>query len=267
MLSGVENYLAALPVIWIGVIASLAAGAATGIGALPVFAVTRVSQRAQDILLGYAAGIMLAAACFSLVLQGVETGTARYGDPLTGVLIVVAGLMIGATGLYLVHRFLPHEHLITGPVNADAKEIRRVWLFVLAITFHNFPEGLAVGVGFGGGNIDNGLALTGGIFIQNLPEGFIVALAMLALGYSRAISIGISLMTGVVETVGGFVGAGLVSVAEPALPWALAVAAGAMLFVISHEVIPETHRNGNETPATFALMAGFVTMMLLDVAV
>ncbi|MBU0723639.1 MAG: ZIP family metal transporter [Alphaproteobacteria bacterium] len=265
-MSGVEAFFAGLPVIWIGVIASLAAGAATGIGALPVMVITTVTQRAQDILLGFAAGIMLAAACFSLIIQGVEIGTLRYSDPLIGVSVVIAGVMIGAIALYLVHRFLPHEHMITGPVNADAVEIRRVWLFVMAITFHNFPEGLAVGVGFGGGDISNGLALTSGIFIQNLPEGFIVALAMLALGYSRTISIGIALMTGLVEIIGGFIGAGLVTVAEPVLPWALAAAAGAMIFVISHEVIPETHRNGNETPATFGLMGGFVTMMFLDAA-
>lgn len=266
-MSNLELFFVGLPVIWVGVAASLAAGAATGVGALPVFTITRVSQWAQDVLLGYAAGIMLAAACFSLVLQGVEVGTEQYGGHFAGVLVVVAGLIMGAWGLYILHRVLPHEHMITGPVNADSVELRRVWLFVLAITFHNFPEGLAVGVGFGGGNIDNGLALTGGIFIQNLPEGFIVALAMLGLGYSRLVSIGISLFTGVVEVVGGFMGAALVTVVEPALPWALAAAAGAMIFVISHEVIPETHRNGHETPATFALMAGFVTMMLLDAAI
>ncbi|EKE76368.1 MULTISPECIES: ZIP family metal transporter [Oceanibaculum] len=266
-MASVELFFAGLPMIWIGVIASLAAGAATGVGALPVFAVTTISQRTQDMLLGYAAGIMLAAACFSLILQGVDIGAEQYGSALAGVVVVTLGMMIGAYGLYVVHRFLPHEHMIKGPENVDAVEIRRVWLFVLAITFHNFPEGLAVGVGFGGGDISNGLSLTSGIFIQNLPEGFIVALVMLGLGYSRAVAIGIALLTGVVEVFGGFIGAGLVSVVEPALPWALAAAAGAMIFVISHEVIPETHRNGYETPATFALMAGFVTMMLLDVVI
>lgn len=266
-MASVELFFAGLPMIWVGVIASLAAGAATGVGALPVFAVTTISQRTQDMLLGYAAGVMLAAACFSLILQGIDIGAEQYGSALAGVLVVILGMMIGAYGLYVVHRYLPHEHLIKGPENVDAVEIRRVWLFVLAITFHNFPEGLAVGVGFGGGDISNGLSLTSGIFIQNLPEGFIVALVMLGLGYSRAVAIGIALLTGVVEVFGGFIGAALVSVVEPALPWALAAAGGAMIFVISHEVIPETHRNGYETPATFALMAGFVTMMLLDVAI
>ena len=269
MLSSIEQFVSDLPLFWAGVLASLAAGLAAGIGALPVFLVDRASRRLQDVLLGSAAGIMLAATCFSLLLPGLQIAALRTGGVLAGGLLVGAGVMAGAIGLWLAHRLLPHEHIIKGKESLGGgllpRNVRRIWLFVLAITLHNVPEGLAVGVGVASGEAADGLALTIGIFVQNLPEGFVVALALLPLGWSRLQAVLVALATGAVETVGGFVGAGAVTLSTAVLPWALAAAAGAMLFVINHEIIPETHENGHETPATFGVVGGFILMMLLDV--
>jgi len=265
--SALSAYFASLTVFQAGLLASLIAGMAAGIGALPVFAVRSISTVFRDILLGAAAGLMLGATVFSLILPALQTQTARAGSEGWAAMTVGAAMMAGALLLWMFDRLTPHEHLIKDKEPEEQNRIKGVWLFVIAITIHNFPEGLAVGVGFGGGDVGNGLTLTAAIFLQNLPEGFAVALAMLTLNYSALGAVLVALATGVVETVGGFVGAGIVSLSASLLPLALAIAAGAMLFVISHEVIPETHRNGHETPATFGVMAGFVLMMVLDVAI
>lgn len=266
-MSAIANYFQSLPLLYAGVLASLIAGAAAGVGALPVFVVRSASARVLDVLLGLAAGLMLGATAFSLVLPAIEAAGRQVNSQSLSALLVGGGILAGGVLLWLTHRFLPHEHLIKGRESCEQTRVKGVWLFVIAITVHNFPEGLAVGVGFGGGDVSNGLALTTAIFLQNLPEGFAVALAMLTLGYSAPGAILIALATGVVETLGGFIGAGIVSLSAALLPGALAVAAGAMLFVISHEVIPETHRNGHETPATFGVIVGFVMMMYLDIAI
>jgi ZIP family zinc transporter len=263
----VESYFHSLSLIEAGILASLIAGAAAGIGALPVIVVRSVSQRVNDTLLGIAAGLMLGATAFSLVLPAIDAGTKRVGSEGTAALITAGGILAGGTLLWLLHGVIPHEHFIKGREGQDESRVKGLWLFIMAITVHNFPEGLAVGVGFGDGDIGNGLALTIAIFLQNLPEGFAVALAMVALKYRVSQSILVALATGLVETVGGFVGAGVVALSTAMLSHALAFAAGAMLFVISHEVIPETHRNGHETPATFGVLIGFVLMMVLDVAI
>ncbi|MCP5371748.1 MAG: ZIP family metal transporter [Hyphomicrobiales bacterium] len=265
-MSAITAYFQSLTLLQAGVLASLIAGAAAGVGALPVFFVRSASTRVKDVLLGLAAGLMLGATFFSLVFPALETASGQVGSETLGTLVVAAWIMGGGVLLWVAHRLLPHEHLVKGRESADHSRIRGVWLFVIAIAVHNFPEGLAVGVGFGGGDVGNGLALTAAIFLQNLPEGFAVALAMLTLGYTTPSAVMIALATGVIETVGGFTGAGIVSLSAALLPAALALAAGAMLFVISHEVIPETHRNGHETAATFGVMVGFVMMMFLDVA-
>lgn len=269
-MGSLTEFVASLPLLWVAVLASLIAGLAAGVGALPILFVDRASRRLQDVLLGGAAGIMLAATCFSLLLPGLQIAAAQSGSVLGGGLLVGVGIITGAVGLWLMHRTLPHEHIVKGQESLaggmlSAKRIRRIWLFVLAITLHNIPEGLAVGVGVASGDAIAGLAVTFGIFLQNLPEGFVVALAMLPLGWGRLQAILLALATGAVETVGGLIGAGAVTLSGAVLPWALAAAAGAMLFVISHEIIPETHENGHETPATFGLICGFVIMMLLDV--
>ncbi len=244
-----------------GVIASLLAGMATGVGALPAFFFKNVSRNVLNTMLGASAGVMLAATSFSLVIPGIESG--EIVMPGFGVYIVVFGMLSGAVVLDLIDKYLPHEHFIKGPEGPSSK-LKRIWLFVIAITIHNFPEGMAVGVGFGTGDISSGISLAIGIGIQNMPEGLAVALPLLSLGYSRWKAFLIAALTGLVEPIGGILGAGAVTVFYPVLPFALAFAAGAMLFVISDEIIPETHSQGKSRQATYGVMVGFVIMMALD---
>jgi len=258
--------LSELPAFVLGAAASVAASFGTGIGALPVLVVSRVSRRAQDVLQSFAAGIMLSATVLSLVLPGIESGAALLGGRVAGALAVAAAVVAGAAALLAVHRHAPHEHLLGGPDGPTGRHlVRRTWLIVAAITLHNFPEGMAVGVGFGG-EVSNGVALTGAIFVQNLPEGFIVAVGLLAAGYRRRFALFTAFATGLVETVGGLAGAAAVAAAAAVLPWAMGFAAGAMLFVVSHEIIPETHRNGFEVEATSGLVLGFVAMVVMGAA-
>ncbi len=249
----------------LGVAGSLAAGLATGAGALPVFFIKRISSELQGMMLGFGAGVMLAATSFSLLLPGIEAAQTQTQNRFASGLIIVAGVLIGGAFLWLGNRYFPHEHFSKGAEGANVDRLRQVWLFVIAITLHNFPEGLAVGVGFGGGDVANGLTLALGIGLQNFPEGLVVAIALLAEGYRKRDVFGIALMTGLVEPVGGLIGAGIVSIATAVLPWGMAFAAGAMLFVISDEIIPESHTLGREQQATIGVMVGFVLMMFLDV--
>jgi len=241
-------------IIWLGIAASSIAGLATGAGALPVLFTKKVSDRLLDIMLGFSAGIMLAATFFSLIVPAIN---------LSNVWIAVLGIIIGAIALHLVDRFIPHFHPALG-AEGPSSRLSKVWLFALAITIHNFPEGLAVGVSFGSGDVAAGLVVATAIGLQNMPEGLAVALPLLREGYSRRRSLWYGTLTGLVEPVGGLLGVALVSVFHSILPWALAFAAGAMLFVVSDEIIPESHRKGFEREATFGLIAGFVIMMLLD---
>jgi len=241
-------------IIWLGAIASLAAGLATGAGALPVLLTRRISDRLLDVMLGFSAGVMLAATSFSLIVPALDLG---------GPWVAVFGLILGALVLHLVDRFIPHFHPIIGAEGPPSK-LSKVWLFVIAITIHNFPEGLAVGVSFGSGDAAAGLVIALAIGLQNMPEGLAVALPLLREQYSRSKSLGYATLTGLVEPVGGLLGVALISVFQPILPWGLAFAAGAMLFVVSDEMIPESHRKGFAREATFGLIAGFVVMMFLD---
>jgi len=161
-------------------------------------------------------------------------------------------------------RLLPHEHFIKGREGADAKQLRRTWLFVIAITLHNLPEGLAIGVGYAANEGLRANSLTLGIAIQDVPEGFVVAASLLAAGYTRGFAVVLGALTGLIEPLGAVIGAIVVSSSTMLLPWGLGFAAGAMLFVISHEIIPESHRKGHEAWATTGLMLGFVLMMILD---
>lgn len=267
-MEALRSWIETAPILLVGVLASLAASFGTGLGALPVVAIQRVSVRAQDLLMSVAAGVMLAATAYSLVEPGLEEAARQTGSGFGGAAVISLAVLAGAAVILFIHRHAPHEHFIKGFDNpgVDPTRLREVWLFVIAITLHNFPEGLSVGVGFGGGRVENGMALTSAIFLQNLPEGFVVALALLGQGYTRSRAVLIACGTGLVETVGGLVGATAVSLADALLPWGLGFAGGAMLFVISHEIIPETHRNGHEADATFGLIAGFVGMLLLEAA-
>ena len=241
-------------IIWLGSVASLAAGLATGAGALPVLFTKKISDKLLDVMLGFSAGVMLAATAFSLIIPAIDLSSAW---------IAAIGIILGAVVLYLIDHFIPHFHPALGPEGPPSR-LARVWLLVLAITIHNFPEGLAVGVSFGSGDVAAGFVIAMAIGLQNMPEGLAVALPLLREGYSRSRSLWYGTLTGLVEPVGGLLGVALVTIFHPILPWALAFAAGAMLFVVSDEMIPESHRKGFEKEATFGFMVGFVIMMLLD---
>jgi ZIP family zinc transporter len=243
-----------LEIIWLGLIASLTAGLATGAGALPVLFTKRVSDKLLDVMLGFSAGVMLAATAFSLIVPAID---------LSSPWVVAFGIALGAITLYLIDRFIPHFHPALVPEGPSSK-LSRVWLLVLAITIHNFPEGLAVGVSFGGGDLATGFVIAIAIGLQNIPEGLAVALPLLREGYSRGRSLWYGTLTGLIEPVGGLLGVTMVSIFHPILPWALAFAAGAMLLVVSDEMIPESHRKGFGKEATFGFMVGFVIMMMLD---
>lgn len=242
------------------------AALATATGTLPVLFAWQPPQRVHDALLGFGAGVMLAACAFSLIVPGLaaamQLGASQWGASAT----VAAGILVGALALLLIDRILPHEHFIKGVEGSRSLLIKRVWLFVIAIGLHNVPEGLAIGVAFAGTDVEAARALTIGISIQDIPEGLVVALAMRTVGYSRALSVGVAVFSGLVEPLMAMAGVLAVGLSAAALPWGLAAAAGAMLFVVSHEIIPESHRQGHESWATGGLMVGFVLMMLLDTA-
>ena len=249
----------------LGFLGSLVAGSMTAFGALPVFGGRMPSRRIRDLMLGFAAGVMLAASFFSLIIPALDASESMFAASWAPAALVCVGILLGMFAVDLLNETLPHEHFATGPEGPDTGSLRRVWLFIIAITIHNFPEGLAVGVGFGAEGMEGGLPLAIGIGLQNAPEGLAVAVALLGEGYSRGRAWMIAAATGLVEPAGGLLGAGLVQVSQPLLPWGLAFAAGAMLYVISHEIIPETHRSGHQRMATAGLAVGLVVMLFLDV--
>jgi ZIP family zinc transporter len=246
-----------------GLLASILAGAATGAGALPIWIYRNVSERSLHIMLSWAAGVMLAATAFALIEPGIEYGNALWADH--GTYIVAFGMILGAGFLELTDRFFPHSHLPAHHNHYDnPAALRKLWLFIAAITLHNFPEGLAVGVSFGSGNWQNGTSLAFAIGMQNMPEGLAVALPLVAMGYSRGYALAIATLTGLVEPIGGMLGIISVSAFTSFLPIGMGFAAGAMLFVIVEDIIPETHSRGKLRPATFALLLGFIVMMMLE---
>lgn len=255
-----------MPIILTGFLASLIAGLATAIGALPILFIPTLTKRAEGMLLGFGGGVMLAATAFSLILPGTEAAMSQGFPKAIAALIMVGGILFGGWCLNFVHAHFPHEHFFKEETAANRANLARLWLFIAAITLHNFPEGLAVGVSFGSGNIHEGLPVALGIGLQNMPEGLVVAVALLAQSYSVGHALRISLLTGLVEPIGGLVGVSIVHLGNFILPWGMAFAAGAMLFVISDEIIPESHRKGLEKEGTIGIMIGFVTMMFLDIA-
>lgn len=255
----------ALSPVMLGFLGSLAAGMLTAVGALPVLFGRIPSRAMRDLSLGFAAGVMLAASFFSLIIPALDAADLRYESSAAPAAVVCVAILLGMGMVAFMNERLPHEHFRSGREGPAAVALRRVWLFVIAITIHNFPEGLAVGVGFGSGGMAGGLPLAIGIGLQNVPEGLAVAVALLAEGYGKRLSWSIAALTGLVEPVGGVLGAGAIAFSAPLLPWGLAFAAGAMLYVISHEIIPETHRSGHQNKATLGLAIGLVLMLFLDV--
>jgi zinc transporter, ZIP family len=258
-------FLAGWPVVVTGTLGSLVAGLATSLGAVPIFFGASRERSTEVLMLAVAAGIMLGATIFSLILPALDLNAARAGDGFPAALLTGAGVFLGALAIRVLHATIPHRHFVKGEEGPAHGPLARQWLFVLAITLHNFPEGLSVGVAYGTADINDGFSITLGIGLQNMPEGLAVAAALVSEGMDRMRAFGIATLTGLVEPIGGLVGSLAVSLSDAVLPWALAGAAGAMLYVISGEVIPETHRAGREARATLSLVAGFVVMMLLDV--
>src|SRR5690606_2630962 len=240
--------------------------AATALGALASIALRDLSARAEDSLLGFAAGMMPAASAFSLILPGIQSARELVGPGASAGLVVALGLGLGVALMLGLDRFTPHEHAHVGVHGPQASRVPGVWLFVIAITLHNLPEGMAIGVAFSQGDLSVGLPLTTAIAIQDAPEGLAIAMALRAarLGPWRAVLVAAA--SGLMEPIGALIGLGLSTGMAIAYPIGLGLAAGAMIFVVSHEVIPETHRNGHQTPATIGLMAGFAVMMVLDTA-
>lgn len=241
---------------------ALGVGGATAIGALLGFLLKNPSQKFTDFILSFAAGVMLCAAIVGLILPSLEDGN------YTSVIVSVLGIILGAVCLNFIDKLVPHLHKLSGidiEKHPDsAKNVSKVMLFVIAIAIHNLPEGIAAGVSFGTGNVSHALTVAGGIALQNIPEGMVIIAPMIASGTSKKRTFLIAIITGVIEVVGTFIGYFAVSISSFILPFALAFAGGTMLYVISDEMIPETHSHGNERLATYALLIGFSVMLIFD---
>ncbi len=240
---------------------ALGVGGATVIGAMIGFIFKKMSHTFSDIVLSFAAGVMLAAAVLGLILPSLD-----YGGKF-GLLITVAGIFAGAVCLNVIDKLVPHLHKLAGADIEDHKSsnLSKVLLFVTAIAIHNLPEGIAAGVGFGSGDTSQALIIAGGIALQNIPEGMVIIGPMIAAGVKPGRTFLIAMMTGLVEVIGTLIGYFAVSLASAILPFALAFAGGTMLYVISDEMIPETHAHGHERGATYALLVGFCVMLITDV--
>ena len=242
------------------VLTALGVGGATVFGAIIGFIFKKISHKFSDIVLSFAAGIMLAAAVLGLIIPSVEYGGKK------GLIVTVAGIFVGAICINLMDKLVPHIHrFIDADTEAHNKtSLNKVLLFVIAIAIHNLPEGIAAGVGFGSGNNAEAFMIAGGIALQNIPEGMVIISPMLSAGVSPAKTFVCALITGLVEVVGTFIGYFAVSAANVILPFAFAFAGGAMLYIISDEIIPETHSHGSERSATHALLVGFCVMLVVD---
>jgi len=241
---------------------ALGVGGATVFGSVLGFLFKKISHRFSDIVLAFAAGVMLCAAVTGLILPSLEYESAI---PL---LIPVIGIFCGALCLNLIDRLIPHPHRLAGTDQESHPQLsakrNKVMLFVMAIAIHNLPEGIAAGVGFGSGNSAQALTIAAGIALQNIPEGMVIIAPMLSSGISPQRTFLCALATGLVVVAGTLLGYCAVSISAAILPFALAFAGGTMLYVISDEMIPETHAHGEERGATYALLAGFCLMLAMD---
>ncbi len=242
------------------ILTALGVGGATLFGVVTGFIFRKLSHRFSDIVMGFAAGVMLAAAILGLVIPSVE-----FSEGPLGLAVTVVGIFAGALCLNLMDRAVPHLHRLAGGEGTADRKGAKVLLFVSAIAIHNLPEGIAAGVGFGSGNTAQALLIAGGIALQNIPEGMVIVGPMLASGITPKRTFLLAAMTGVVEVIGTLLGYFAVSVSTVILPFALAFAGGTMLYVVSHEMIPETHHEGSNTGATYSLLLGFCVMLVSDV--
>ncbi len=244
------------------VLTALGVGGASIIGAILGFIFKKTTHKFSDIVLSFAAGVMLAAAVIGLILPSLELGEEF------SLLVTIAGVFCGALCVNIIDKLTPHLHKLSG-VDQEAhpesqQRIDKVLLFVIAIAIHNIPEGIAAGVGFGTGNNVEALTIAGGIALQNIPEGMVIIAPMLSAGMSNRRTFVIAIFAGVVEVIGTLVGYFAVTISSAILPFALAFAGGTMLYVISDEMIPETHAHGSERGATYSLLFGFCLMLVLD---
>ena len=248
---------------YIVLLTALGVGGASVVGALLGFAFKNLSHKFSDVVLSFAAGVMLAASIIGLILPSLEYG-GKYGIAIT-----IAGVFVGAMFLNLIDKVVPHLHRLLSSEKEDEAhpnaKLSKVLLFVVAIAIHNLPEGIAAGVGFGSGNLAHAFIIAGGIAIQNIPEGMVIIAPMLSSGVSPKKTFICAAITGLIEVIGTLIGYFAASIATVVLPFALAFAGGTMLYVISDEMIPETHSHGSQRGATYALLVGFCLMLMFDV--
>ena len=244
------------------ILTALGVGGATVIGALLGFVLKKPSHKMSDIILSFASGVMLCAAVIGLIIPSLEQ------QNKFSLIITVVGIFSGAVCLNLLDKLVPHLHKITG-VDLEGHpdttaKLDKILLFVIAIAIHNLPEGIAAGVSFGSDNLTHAITVAGGIALQNVPEGMVIIAPLLASGMSKSRTFIIALFTGVIEVAGTFIGFFAASISSAVLPFALAFAGGTMLYVISDEMIPETHSHGNERESTYSLIVGFCVMLAFD---
>jgi len=258
--------ISTLPIVWQGSLAGVLIGLMTLLGVLPLLFFKHIDQRKQDILLGMSGGIMLAATTFSLLLPSLEESKQTFGlSPFWTVTIVSSSMLIGIGFIKIVSRYFDFEQYFSTQENISSTFAKKVWIFIFAITLHNFPEGLAVGMGYGQEDLHKAFSLTIGIGLQDIPEGLAVGLALLSIGYSKKVAILGVAVSGIVETFAAILGIVAVSYITYLLPLGLAFAAGAMFYVIIYEIIPDIQKNGHRDIAVNSLIAGFILMMYLDV--
>ncbi len=241
---------------------ALGVGGATVIGAVMGFLFKNISHKFSDIVLSFAAGVMLCAAVLGLIVPSLEYGSGVWGFAMT-----VLGIFCGALCLNVLDKLVPHLHRLSGVDqenhSADTQKLNKVLLFVMAIAIHNLPEGIAAGVGFGTGNNEEALVIAAGIALQNIPEGMVIIGPMLAAGMKPGRTFFVALLTGIIEVFGTILGYFAVTLSTAVLPFALAFAGGTMLYVISDEMIPETHHE-DARGATYALLIGFCLMLAMS---
>lgn len=243
------------------ILTALGVGGATIFGTVLGFLFKKITHRFSDIVLSFAAGVMLFAAVLGLIVPSIDYG-GKYG-----IIITIAGIFTGAFGLNLIDKLVPHLHKLVGTdneIHENNANLSKVLLFVIAIAIHNLPEGIAAGVGFGSGDTSQALIIAGGIALQNIPEGMVIIGPMLAAGVKPGKTFLCAAATGVIEIIGTLIGYFAVNVSVAVLPFALAFAGGTMLYIISDEMIPETHAHGSERGATYALLTGFSLMLVTD---